>query len=195
MHSYIPEQNENEKLEALASHYRAILEIIGEDPSREGLLRTPMRAAKALWQCTRGITAEGCDVVNGAIFEAPGKGMIVVKDIEFYSFCEHHILPFYGKVSIGYLPSDKMIGLSKVARIVEVYARRLQVQERLTEQLARSLTGILEPRGVIVHCQAQHMCMMMRGIEKQSSVTCTTETTGVFETDPSLRREFFDSIS
>lgn len=195
MSNITPDPKSQHIIEEIASHYEAIIRLIGEDPSREGLVKTPMRAAKALWYCTRGIDLKPADVVNDAMFTSPGSGMIIVRDIEFYSFCEHHILPFFGTVSIGYLPSAYMIGLSKLARIVDVLARRLQVQERLTAELCRAVTDLLEPRGVIVQCTAQHLCMKMRGVEKQESHTETIECSGLFETEASLRNEFFDMIS
>ena len=184
-----------EVIEKIAGHYQEIIRLIGENPSREGLLKTPLRAAKALYYSTNGYRTQAEKVVNGALFEAPGSGMIVVRDIEFYSFCEHHILPFFGTVSVGYMPGEKMIGLSKVARIVDMYARRLQVQERLTVEVCRELQEILDAKGVIVSCRAQHLCMKMRGVEKQDSSTVTTEMTGVFVSDNALVAQFFNSIS
>lgn len=183
-----------EVIDQIAAHYREILRLIGEDPAREGLVKTPERAAKALYYATSGYRTDIDASVNGAIFEAPGSGIIVVRDIEFYSFCEHHILPFFGTVSVGYVPDGKMIGLSKVARIVDAFARRLQVQERLTVEVCRELMRILQPKGVIVQCRAQHLCMKMRGVEKQDSSTVTLETAGVFATDPDLRHQFLAAI-
>lgn len=178
----------------IAGHYEAIIRLLGEDISREGLLKTPLRAAKAIYYATSGYRSDPDQVVNGALFEAPGSGMVIIRDIEFYSFCEHHILPFFGSVSVGYLPSDKMIGLSKAARLVDLFARRLQVQERLTVEICHELVRILNPRGVIVQCQAQHLCMKMRGVEKQDSSTVTVEYSGLFEQDAPLRQQFFDAI-
>lgn len=178
----------------LAAHYEAIIKLIGEDATREGLVRTPVRAAKALLYATRGYRMDIPKIVNGAIFKHEGSRMIIVRDIEFYSFCEHHILPFFGKISIGYIPDGKIIGLSKVARIVEVFARRLQVQERLTEQVCTELQKILSARGVIARCTAEHLCMKMRGVEKQEPVTTTVDYNGVFADDATLRQEFFESI-
>ncbi len=178
----------------IAEHYKAIIGLLGEDSSREGLLKTPLRAAKALYYATSGYRSEPDEIVNGALFESPGSGMIVIRDIEFYSFCEHHILPFFGTVSIGYIPSDKMIGLSKAARLVDLFARRLQVQERLTTQVCQEMNRILAPKGVIVLCRAQHLCMKMRGVEKQDSSTVTVETTGVFSQSPELQKQFMDAI-
>lgn len=186
--------SDDERIRQIAGHYQQILQLIGEDTSREGLAKTPMRAAKALWDVTRGIDQEASDVVNDAIFTAPGSGIIAVRNIEFYSLCEHHVLPFFGVVSIGYIPDGKMIGLSKLARVVDVYARRLQVQERLTAEVCHAIDRILQPKGVIVHCSAGHLCMKMRGVEKQESMTDTLECSGVFAADPALRREFLDML-
>lgn len=189
---YTPDNNET--VNKIAEHYKAILELIGEDVSREGLQKTPMRAAKALYYATQGYKQDAAEVMEKAIFEHAGSRMIIVKDIEFYSFCEHHILPFFGKVSIGYIPSGKMIGLSKLARVVNVFARRLQVQERLTTQLCQSISETLSAKGVIVVCNAQHLCMKMRGVEKQESSTTTVDYCGEFERSVDLRREFMDAI-
>ena len=183
-----------EKVEEIARHYRAILELLGEDPEREGLRKTPMRAAKAMWYITSGYRQDADEVMKQAIFEYAGSKMIVVKDIEFYSLCEHHILPFFGKISIGYIPDGNMIGLSKLARLVNVFAQRLQVQERLTGQICKSVMDTLHARGAIVVCNGQHLCMKMRGVEKELSSTTTCDYDGVFEDDPKLRSEFFDSL-
>ncbi|MDE6086575.1 MAG: GTP cyclohydrolase I FolE [Muribaculaceae bacterium] len=180
--------------EEIAAHYREIIRLLGEDPDREGLKKTPMRAAKAMMFATRGYTEDPESIMKQAVFEYAGSKIVIVKDIEFYSLCEHHILPFFGKVSIGYIPDGEMIGLSKLARIVNVFARRLQVQERLTAQVCESLTKSLSTRGVIVKCEAEHLCMKMRGVEKQDSSTSTIEYSGDFSTDPILRREFFDLL-
>lgn len=188
-----PEQA-NARIAEIADHYRAILELIGEDPQREGLRKTPMRAAKALWYITQGYRQSASEVMQQAIFEYAGSRMVIVKDIEFYSSCEHHILPFFGRVSIGYLPDGNMIGLSKLARVVDVFARRLQVQERFTAQICDAVMSTLHARGVIVVANAQHLCMKMRGVEKQDSSTTTTEYAGAFADDANLRREFFDAL-
>ena len=181
----------DEKLIAeIAGHYREILRLIGEDPEREGLLKTPERAAKALVDITQGYRQNPLEIARKAIFEHAGSKIVVVKDIEFYSMCEHHILPFFGKVTIGYIPKGKMIGLSKLARIVESFARRLQVQERLTAQVCALLAEAMPTDGVIVACNAEHLCMKMRGVEKQDSSTTTLDYCGRFETEPSLRDEF-----
>lgn len=175
----------------IAGHYRAILELIGEDPEREGLKRTPIRAAKALIDVTVGYRQNAEEIASKAIFEHCGSQIVIVKDIEFYSLCEHHILPFFGKVSVGYIPNGKIIGLSKLARIVNTYARRLQVQERLTAEICHLLARVLPNKGVIVACNAQHLCMKMRGVESQESSTTTLEYTGMFAENPALRDEFF----
>lgn len=181
----------DEKLIAeIASHYREILRLIGEDPEREGLLKTPERAAKALVDITQGYRQNPIEIARKAIFEHGGSKIVIVKDIEFYSMCEHHILPFFGKVTIGYIPKGKMIGLSKLARIVESFARRLQVQERLTAQVCALLAEAMPTDGVIVACNAEHLCMKMRGVEKQDSSTTTLDYCGRFETEPALRDEF-----
>lgn len=185
----------NEIVEKIAFHFEEIIKLLGEDSSREGLKKTPIRAAKALYYATKGYRADAVEIANQAIFEHSGSRLIIVKDIEFYSFCEHHILPFFGKVSIGYIPNGKMIGLSKLARIVNVYAQRLQVQERLTAEVCRAVAQVLDAKGVIVTCNAQHLCMKMRGVEKQDSSTTTVEYMGEFEISPSLRKEFFASLN
>ena len=174
----------------IAEHYREILRLIGEDPSREGLVKTPIRAAKAIIDITAGYRQDAVEVAKKAVFEHAGSSIVIVKDIEFYSMCEHHILPFFGQVSIGYIPKGKMIGLSKLARIVDVYARRLQVQERLTAEVCNLLAETLPNDGVIVTCTAEHLCMKMRGVEKQDSATTTMEYTGKFADDIRLREEF-----
>lgn len=190
------EQNaENERLERIAAHIEAIIRELGEDPSREGLLKTPRRAAKALIYATSGYDRKPDEVLTQALFEAEGSGMIIVRDIEFYSMCEHHILPFFGKVSIGYMPGDKIVGLSKIARMVDVFAHRLQVQERFTGQLATTLCEALGARGVIVRCEGEHLCMKMRGVEKQHSATVTMAYNGIYETDATLRSEFLDMLA
>lgn len=174
----------------IASHYEAILRLIGEDPEREGLLKTPVRAAKALLDITSGYKLDPLSIAQQAIFEHAGSRMVIVKDIEFYSICEHHILPFFGKVSIGYIPDGKMMGLSKFARIVDSFAKRLQVQERLTAQICSLLSEAIPTKGVIVACTAEHLCMKMRGVEKQDAATTTYDYNGLFESDPALRAEF-----
>ena len=184
-------RTEKEKIIAeLAEHYRSILSLLGEDPEREGLKKTPERAARAMFDITQGYEQDATAIGKKAIFEHCGSGMVIVKDIEFYSMCEHHILPFFGKICVGYLPDGKIIGLSKLARIVNVYAKRLQVQERLTNQICREISSLLPNRGVIVACQGSHLCMQMRGVEKQESSTVTYEYNGEFAEKPELRKEF-----
>lgn len=183
--------NEEERLEQIAFHYKEILRLIGEDPEREGLLRTPERAAKALMAITSGYNSDPTAIARKAIFQHEGSQMVVVKDIEFYSTCEHHILPFFGHISIGYIPKGKIIGLSKLPRIVECFARRLQVQENLTAQICKFISEEIPNDGVIVTCEAGHLCMKMRGVEKQDSTTVTYECTGRFADDATLRAEYF----
>lgn len=185
------EFHDEELVAEIAGHYREILRLIGENPEREGLLKTPQRAAKALVDITCGYRQNPLEIAKKAVFEHDGSKIVIVKDIEFYSMCEHHILPFFGRVAVGYIPKGKMIGLSKLARIVDSFARRLQVQERLTAQICELLSKALPNDGVIVACSAQHLCMKMRGVEKQDSSTLTLDYTGKFQDDPSLRTEFF----
>jgi GTP cyclohydrolase I len=184
-----PTPSPTETDEALASTVRRQLELIGEDPERGGLLRTPDRVARSLRWMTRGYGQCVEDVIRGALFDEAHESMILVRDIEIYSLCEHHILPFFGKAHVAYLPKGRIIGLSKVPRVVDVFARRLQVQERLTDQVADALMGVLEPHGVGVVVEAYHLCMMMRGVEKQHSKTVTSALRGVF-LDGSTRDEF-----
>lgn len=171
-----------------------ILHRIGEDPARDGLVRTPQRVAKALGELTEGYRMDVNAVVNDAIFEDNGQEMVLVKDIEFYSLCEHHMLPFYGRIHIAYIPDGKIIGLSKLARLADIFARRLQVQERLTNQVADALVEQLAPRGVAVMVEAVHFCMMMRGVQKQNSSTVTSAMRGVFVVDPERRHEFMQLV-
>lgn len=185
---------DSERIDALAGHIEEIIKLLGEDPAREGLVKTPVRAAKALWFLTSGYRTDPEATLTQALFEHEGSQLIVVKDIEFYSMCEHHILPFFGKVSIGYVPDGKIVGLSKLARIVNVYARRLQVQERFTMQLCEQVRHTLGAKGVIVVCSGEHLCMKMRGVEKQHAATTTMHYNGVFADDPALRAEFFASV-
>lgn len=174
--------------------YRQLLAEIGEDPAREGLVDTPKRAAKALRYLTRGYTEDIDHVVNGAVFESDNDQMVIVKDIELYSLCEHHLLPFIGKCHVAYIPSGKVLGLSKVARIVDVFARRLQIQENLTTQIADTILTYTNALGVAVVIEAKHLCMMMRGVEKQNSVMTTSCMLGVFRDDESTRAEFLSLI-
>jgi GTP cyclohydrolase I len=173
---------------------RKLLGSLGEDPDREGLRRTPLRVAKAIDFLTSGYHATVEEVVKGAIFTEECKEMVVVRGIEFYSLCEHHMLPFFGHAHVAYLPKGKVVGLSKVARVVDVFARRLQVQERLTNQVADALTEALDPHGVAVVMEASHTCMMMRGVQKQNSTTVTSAMRGTFEDDPRTRAEFMGFI-
>ena len=188
--------NNSEKeqlIDEIAQHYKKILELIGEDVEREGLIKTPRRAAKALVDITRGYKQNPGEFVKSALFEYAGSKVVVVKDIEFYSLCEHHILPFFGTVSIGYIPDGSMVGLSKLARVVDAFAHRLQVQERFTAEICDSLYENLSSKGVIVAVSAGHLCMKMRGVEKQGANTFTLEYRGDFE-NPQLREEFFKMI-
>ena len=180
----------NFELETIEQHYRGLLESIGEDPQREGLLKTPARAARALEFLTQGYRQSVKEIVNNAIFESDASEIILVKDIELYSMCEHHLLPFIGRCHVAYIPNGKVIGLSKIARIVDVFARRLQIQENLTTQVAETLMKCLEPAGVAVVIEAKHLCMMMRGVEKQNSVMKTSCLLGSFKEDARTRSEF-----
>jgi GTP cyclohydrolase I len=169
---------------------RRELELLGEDPTREGLLRTPYRVSHALRWLTQGYASSAEEVVGKGIFKEDHDNMIMVRDIELYSMCEHHMLPFFGKAHIAYIPNGKIVGLSKIPRIVDVYARRLQVQERLTEQIAEGICRVLKPVGVGVVIEAYHLCMMMRGVQKQNSKTITSSLRGAFREDPKTRDEF-----
>jgi GTP cyclohydrolase I len=169
---------------------RRELELLGEDPDREGLLRTPVRVARALKWMTQGYGSSAEEVVGKGIFKEEHDNMIMVRDIELYSMCEHHMLPFFGKAHVAYIPNGKIVGLSKIPRIVDVYAQRLQVQERLTEQIAEGLCRVLQPAGVGVVIEAYHLCMMMRGVQKQNSKTITSALRGAFREDPKTRDEF-----
>jgi GTP cyclohydrolase I len=174
----------------LADLVRRQLDILGEDPDRPGLLKTPDRVAESLTWLTRGYHQDVREVIGDAVFEETHQSMVMVRDIELYSMCEHHMLPFFGRAHIAYLPAGRIVGLSKLPRIVEVFARRLQVQERLTEQVAQAIEDVLEPRGVGVVIEATHLCMMMRGVEKQNSKTITSALRGEFRTCPMTRDEF-----
>lgn len=171
-----------------------ILQFIGEDPNREGLIDTPKRVEKAYQYLTRGYHQKLEEVINGAIFESESDEMIIVRDIEFYSLCEHHMLPFFGKCHIGYIPQGKIFGVSKLARIVDMFARRLQIQERLTAQIAETIMETIGAEGVGVVCEAQHLCMRMRGVEKQNSVMTTSSMLGSFRREASTRQEFLRLI-
>jgi GTP cyclohydrolase IA len=179
---------------SISRNVREILAGLGEDPEREGLQRTPERVEKALRFLTGGYTANIPKLVNGALFSVDYDEMVIVKDIEFFSMCEHHMLPFHGKAHVAYIPNGKVIGLSKIPRIVDVFARRLQVQERMTQEIAQTLMEILKPKGVAVTCEAQHFCMMMRGVEKQHSGTVTSAMLGQFRERKETRDEFLSLI-
>ncbi|MBR3551133.1 MAG: GTP cyclohydrolase I FolE [Bacteroidales bacterium] len=183
-----------ENLEQLAIHYKAILGNLGEDPEREGLLKTPMRVAKAMDFLTHGYRQDPKAILESALFHEDYKQIVVVKDIEIYSMCEHHLLPFFGKAHVGYIPNGTIVGLSKIPRVVECFARRLQLQERLTSQIKDCLQEVLNPIGVAVVIEAQHLCMSMRGIQKQNSVTTTSEFTGAFLKNENTRQEFMHLI-
>ncbi len=182
-------------VEKVASLVRELLIELGEDPNREGLKKTPTRVAKAFEYLTKGYREDIEKVLNGAIFNERYNEMVIVKNIDFFSLCEHHLLPFYGKVHIAYIPNGKIVGLSKIPRIVEVFSRRLQVQERLTQQIADTLNEYLNPKGVAVVIEARHLCMIMRGVEKQNSVATTSAMHGVFAEDVKTRNEFMHLIS
>lgn len=185
---------DQDRVEALAPHVSALLRGLGEDPTREGLLKTPERYVKALSYLTSGYDKEPYEVINGAIFHEKYDEMIVVKDIEIYSLCEHHLLPFFGRVHIAYIPDGKIVGLSKLARLAEVYARRLQVQERMTEQIAATIQDTLQPKGVAVVVEAKHMCMIMRGVQKQNSWMVTSSMLGAFRDHQATRQEFLKLV-
>lgn len=182
-------------LPEMARSYRLLLGSLGEDPDRQGLLKTPERAAKAMLFFTKGYDQNLEEALNDAIFDEDHDEMVVVKDIEMFSMCEHHLVPFYGKVSIGYLPCNKILGLSKLARIVEIFSRRLQVQERLTKQIAVAVTQAVQPAGVAVIIEGVHMCMVMRGVQKINSKTVTSTMLGVFRDDPKTREEFLNLVT
>ncbi|MDX9882969.1 MAG: GTP cyclohydrolase I FolE [Prolixibacteraceae bacterium] len=188
------EQYDEKKTEALGQHYRYILELIGEDPTREGLLKTPERVAKAMQFMMQGYEQDPEEILRSAMFREDYRQMVIVKDIEIYSMCEHHMLPFIGKAHVGYIPNGYITGLSKIARVVDAYARRLQVQERLTTQIKDCIQKTLNPLGVAVVIEAQHLCMQMRGVEKQHSVSTTSDFTGAFER-VATREEFIRLIS
>ena len=174
--------------------YRELLVRIGEDPTRDGLIDTPKRVEKSMAYLTRGYTQDVNSVLHGALFDVDYDEMVIVKDIEFYSLCEHHLLPFFGKAHVAYVPHGKVIGLSKIPRIVDVFSRRLQVQERLTRQIADAITSAIHPQGVSVILEASHLCMMMRGVEKQHSSTITSAMLGVFKTQLQTRNEFLSLV-
>ena len=188
-----PETEYREGLDKLAEHYRDILSLIGEDPGREGLEKTPMRVAKAMQTLTRGYKEDAHEVLRQALFKEDYSQMVIVKDIDFFSLCEHHMLPFYGKAHVAYIPNGYITGLSKIARVVDIYSHRLQVQERLTQQIKDCIQQTLKPLGVMVVVEARHMCMQMRGVEKQNSITTTSDFCGAFN-QAKTREEFMNLI-
>lgn len=188
------ERYDEEKINSLSEHYKSVITDLGEDVTREGLEKTPERVAKAMQYLTHGYDLDPAEIIKGAMFTEDHDQMVVVKDIEVYSMCEHHMLPFFGKAHIAYIPNGKIVGLSKMPRVVDAFARRLQVQERLTDQIKNCINDTLSPFGVAVVIEAQHMCMQMRGIQKQNSVTTTSSFVGAFEKD-STRKEFISLIS
>lgn len=188
------EEYDETVVEQLSDDYKNILTLLGENPDREGLLKTPLRAAKAMAFLTKGYNENPTDILLSARFKEDYKHMVLVKDIEFYSLCEHHILPFYGKAHVAYIPNGYITGLSKIARVVEAFSRRLQVQERLTVEIRDSIQNALNPMGVAVVLEASHMCMQMRGVQKQNSMTTTSAFTGVFLKELKTREEFISLI-
>ena len=188
-----PETEYREGLEPLAAHYRDILSLLGEDPDREGLQKTPMRVAKAMQVLTRGYSMDAHEVLRQALFKEDYSQMVIVKDIDFFSLCEHHMIPFYGKVHVAYIPNGYITGLSKIARVVDIYSHRLQVQERMTLQIKECIRETLKPLGVMVVVEARHMCMQMRGVEKQNSITTTSDFCGAFN-QAKTRQEFMTLI-
>ena len=182
-----------EGLDDLATHYRSVLTLLGEDVSREGLEKTPMRVAKAMQILTRGYTQDPHKVLTDALFKEDYNQMVIVKDIDVFSLCEHHMLPFYGKCHVAYIPDGYITGLSKIARVVDIFSHRLQVQERLTQQIKDCIQSTLKPQGVMVVIEAKHMCMQMRGVEKQNSITTTSDFSGVFN-DLNTRQEFMSLL-
>ena len=182
-----------EGIEELADHYEKILGLLGEDPTREGLEKTPMRVAKAMQVLTKGYTMDAHKILTDALFKEDYNQMVIVKDINFFSLCEHHMLPFYGKAHVAYIPNGYITGLSKIARVVDIYAHRLQVQERMTQQIKNCIEDTLHPLGVMVVIEAKHMCMQMRGVEKQNSITTTSDFSGAFN-QAKTRQEFMNLI-
>lgn len=189
------EEYNQENLDKMALNFQNTLTLLGEDVTREGLEKTPMRVAKALSFSTAGYQMDAVEILKSALFNEDHEEMVIVKDIELYSMCEHHMLPFYGRAHIGYLPNGKITGLSKIARVVDVFARRLQVQERLTCQIKEAIQEALQPHGVAVVIEAKHLCMMMRGVQKQNSSTTTSSFTGVFMDNYATRKEFLNLVS
>ena len=188
-----PETEYREGLDELAAHYREVLKLLGENPDREGLVKTPMRVAKAMQVLTRGYSMDAHKVLTDALFEEKYNQMVIVKDIDFFSMCEHHMLPFYGKAHVAYIPNGYITGLSKIARVVDIFSHRLQVQERLTQQIKDCIQDTLKPMGVMVVVEAKHMCMQMRGVEKQNSITTTSAFSGAFN-QAKTREEFMNLL-
>ncbi|MFB9896296.1 GTP cyclohydrolase I FolE [[Hallella] seregens] len=188
-----PETEFRDGLDELAAHYRQVLALLGEDTQREGLLKTPMRVAKAMQVLMRGYTQDAHKVLTDALFKEDYNQMVIVKDIDFYSMCEHHMLPFFGKAHVAYIPNGYITGLSKIARVVDIFSHRLQVQERLTQQIKDCIQDTLKPLGVMVVVEAQHMCMQMRGVEKQNSITTTSDFSGAFN-QAKTREEFMNLL-
>ncbi len=178
----------------IESYVEAMLKELGEDPGRDGLVKTPSRVSKAMRFFTKGYRQEPAEILTGALFDVDYDEMVLVKDIDFYSLCEHHMVPFFGRVHVGYIPNGKVVGLSKIPRTVEIFARRLQVQERLTMDVAQTIEQVLQPKGVGVVVEAKHLCMMMRGVEKQNSFAITSSMRGTFESDSKTRAEFMELI-
>ncbi len=188
-----PETEYRQGLEKIASCYKEIIDLLGEDPSREGLLSTPMRVAKAMQIFTRGYSQDAHEVLRQALFKEEYNQMVIVKDIDFFSLCEHHLLPFYGKVHVAYIPNGYITGLSKIARVVDIFSHRLQVQERMTLQIKDCIDQTLKPLGVMVVIEAQHLCMQMRGVEKQNAITTTSDFSGAFN-QAKTRQEFMNLL-
>ncbi len=188
-----PETEYREGLDELSSHYKKIIELLGEDTGRDGLLKTPMRVAKAMQIFTRGYSQDAHKVLLDALFEEKYNQMVIVKDIDFFSLCEHHLLPFFGKVHVAYIPNGYITGLSKIARVVDIYSHRLQVQERMTLQIKECIQDTLKPLGVMVVIEAQHLCMQMRGVEKQNAITTTSDFCGAFN-QAKTRQEFMNLL-
>ncbi len=178
----------------IEGYVEGILKELGEDPGRDGLQRTPLRVSKAMRFFTQGYTQNPSEVLTAALFDVDYDELVVVRDIDFYSLCEHHMVPFFGRVHVAYIPNGKVVGLSKIPRTVEIFARRLQIQERLTTDIAQTIEAVLKPKGVGVVVEAKHLCMMMRGVQKQNTFAITSSLRGVFESDPKTRSEFMDLI-
>ena len=188
------EEYDSRNIESLKEHYSKVLELIGEDPSREGLIKTPERVAKAMQFLTQGYETNATEILQSAMFSEDYSQMVLVKEIEFYSLCEHHLLPFFGKTHIAYIPDGNIVGLSKLPRVVDAFSRRLQVQERLTNEIRDCIQDTLKPKGVAVVMEARHLCMQMRGVEKQSSLTTTSAFSGAFLESEKTRSEFMNLI-